>query len=165
MRWLWSEWGGRVSAQSRPRVANAGQAARLAQLGALDGGPRALRGRGAHDEASLGSAYASTSAAYFAPVAATVAAEAPQWRGHESSEQEDTAAHGATPTLLRATAQVAQTLGRAPEEVWTEALENWLASQREAQASIATPRARLREVRRQETWLSIDDTLQALRVS
>ena len=85
-----------------------------------------------------------------------------------------------TATLIRATTLVAQVLGRAPEDVWAEALENWLASQEQSQQFPhsqqsgnegeqlvygAPPRARLVEVRRHEAWQTIDETLHALRVS
>ncbi|MEO7003417.1 MAG: hypothetical protein ABI068_16475 [Ktedonobacterales bacterium] len=155
--------------------------------------------------ATLGSAHADLRAAsfvYFAPVAATVAPVAPRWREvarEATAEQASQALHdipqaphvaeaaqvgrvgertderGVTATLIRATALVAQVLGRAPEDVWAEALENWLASQEQSQQqgrdgvqfiqSGAAPRARLVEVRRQENWQTIDATLHALRVS
>jgi len=86
------------------------------------------------------------------------------------------ARHGLTTTLLRATAEAAEALGRAPEEVWAEALNVWLANQEalaeamSAADDMAPTRAsaghtRPMEVRRQETWSEIDATLSALRAS
>lgn len=82
------------------------------------------------------------------------------------------ARHGLTTTLLRATAQAAEALGRAPEEVWAEALNVWLANQEAITAAdggqptrAVSGQARPIEVRRQETWSEIDATLSALRAS
>ena len=85
------------------------------------------------------------------------------------------ARHGLTTTLLRATAQAAEALGRAPEEVWAEALNVWLANQEALAEAVAASddgqpmrgagHARPIEVRRQETWSEIDATLSALRAS
>ena len=203
----------RGSSHIRPRVATAGQAAWLAQQGgmtaasATDTGMAPLATQATARNASgatLGSATADLRAAtfaYFAPVTATVAPVAPQWRAvaRETTEwapappvppapqttqpqarrlSAGTEERSVTATLIRATALVAQVLGRAPEDVWAEALENWLASQDQSQQypqqgyegeqpvyGAPAPRARLVEVRRHEAWQTIDETLHALRVS
>ncbi|HLY31730.1 MAG TPA: hypothetical protein VKQ36_11935 [Ktedonobacterales bacterium] len=107
--------------------------------------------------------------------------EAPYNRGHDenfSHRSEAKAARrarrGLTTTLLRATAEVAQTLGRAPEEALAEALQAWLAAQESrvqpevaslSGTSATAPRRRPMEVRRQEVWGDIDATMKALRAS
>ncbi len=85
------------------------------------------------------------------------------------------ARHGLTTTLLRATAEAAEALGRAPEEVWAEALNVWLANRETLSEDTiddagqpqraSSGHARPIEVRRQEVWSEIDETLSALRAS
>jgi len=113
---------------------------------------------------------------------ATAPATVERRRGQPTSEVGDAtkasrrARHGLTTTLLRATAQAAEALGRAPEEVWAEALNVWLANQEALAEAVAMAddgqptrggagHARPIEVRRQETWSEIDATLSALRAS
>ncbi|GEM_PF-1557578 len=84
------------------------------------------------------------------------------------------AKRGLSASLLRAAAEVAQALGRSPEEALAEALQAWLTAQESVmQPSVAvagagadgSPRRRPMEVRRQEVWEEIDETLKALRAS
>jgi hypothetical protein len=66
------------------------------------------------------------------------------------------------PELVLATSRAAQALGRAPEEVWAEALRAWLGSEG------SVPRAArpaVQEVRRAHVWSQIDETLHELRAS
>jgi hypothetical protein len=75
---------------------------------------------------------------------------------------EANAGRGLAPELVLATSRAAQALGRAPEEVWAEALRAWLGSEG------SVPRAArpaVQEVRRAHVWSQIDETLHELRAS
>jgi hypothetical protein len=68
--------------------------------------------------------------------------------------------------LIWATARAAKQEGRQPEEVWAEALRDWLASREEAEATEApAPRPRSLEAKRQQVWRDIELTLAGLRAS
>jgi hypothetical protein len=133
----------RGQSHSRPRVALAAEAARIAQEGV---------GR------SLGSATAGVGV-MLTPVALQgfTPILTPAFRmdaGEVSAER------GLAPELMLATSRAAQALGRAPEEVWAEALRAWLG----AEGSIArAARPAIQEVRRAQTWSRIDETLHELR--
>jgi hypothetical protein len=135
----------RQESHSRPRVAQAAEAARIAQEGV---------GR------SLGSATAGVGV-MLTPVAmqAFTPILAPAFR---MEEVEVSAGRSLAPELVLATSRAAQALGRAPEEVWAEALRAWLGSEG------LVPRAArpvVQEVRRAQTWSQIDQTLHELRAS
>ncbi len=72
------------------------------------------------------------------------------------------AKRGLSPDLLWATARAARDSGRQPEDVWAEALRDWLAM-REPQGGASRPRGL--EARRRAIWGEIDDTLERLRAS
>jgi hypothetical protein len=70
------------------------------------------------------------------------------------------AGRGLAPELALATSRAAQALGRAPEEIWAEALRAWLG----AEGSIPrAARPAIHEARRSQTWSQIDETLHELR--
>ena len=133
----------RRQSHSRPRVAQAAEAARIAQEGV---------GR------SLGSATAGAGV-MLTPVAmqAFTPILAPAFR---MEEVEVSAGYGLAPELVLATSRAAQALGRAPEEVWAEALRAWLGS--EGSVPRGT-RPAIQEVRRANVWSQIDETLHELR--
>jgi hypothetical protein len=133
----------RQQSHSRPRVAQAAEAARIAQEGV---------GR------SLGSATAGVGV-MLTPVAmqSFTPILAPAFR---MDAVEVSAGRGLAPELVLATSRAAQALGRAPEEVWAEALRAWLGSEG------SVPRAArpaVQEVRRAHVWSQIDETLHELR--
>ena len=135
----------RNTTHSRPRVAQAAEAARIAQEGV---------GR------SLGSATAGAGV-MLTPVAmqAFTPILAPAFR---MDAVEVNAGRSLAPELVLATSRAAQALGRAPEEVWAEALRAWLGSEG------SVPRAArpaVQEVRRAHVWSQIDETLHELRAS
>jgi hypothetical protein len=133
----------RNTTHSRPRVAQAAEAARIAQEGV---------GR------SLGSATAGAGV-MLTPVAMQTFMPilAPAFR---MDTVEVSAGRGLAPELVLATSRAAQALGRAPEEVWAEALRAWLGTEG------TIPRAArpaVQEVRRAHVWSQIDETLHELR--
>ena len=135
----------RNTTHSRPRVAQAAEAARVAQEGV---------GR------SLGSATAGVGV-MLTPVAMQTFTPllAPAFR---MDAVEVSAGRSLAPELVLATSRAAQALGRAPEEVWAEALRAWLGSEG------SVPRAArpaVQEVRRAHVWSQIDETLHELRAS
>lgn len=73
------------------------------------------------------------------------------------------AARGLAPELVRATARAAREIGRQPEEIWAEALREWLAARAAAVGSDGVPRPV--ETRRARCWREIETTLRALRAS
>jgi hypothetical protein len=75
---------------------------------------------------------------------------------------EVSAGRGLAPELMLATSRAAQALGRAPEEVWAEALRAWLGVEGTAARAI---RPSIQEARRAHTWSQIDETLHELRAS
>jgi hypothetical protein len=71
------------------------------------------------------------------------------------------AQRGLETNLIWATARAAQKAGRLPEEVWAEALRDWLANR----DVMPAPRPVNFEVRRQQVWNDIELTLAGLRAS
>lgn len=164
MGWLWS---GRSRTRTRPRVANAVEAARLAYLSA-----QTTRGQ-MSPALSLGSAVVATDQigwAHATPRAservdvrvdvrvdeqALVAARAGQpARGDESGE---------IGALVERAEQTARNLGRSRAQMWEEALRAWLETQGEEPHP--EPRPWLFEARRQRVWGEIDQTLTSLRTA
>jgi hypothetical protein len=146
MKWRLAGWRPRQqrnSTHSRPRVARAAEAARIAQEGV---------GR------SLGSATAGVGV-MLTPVATPVFAPilTPAFR---MDTVEASAGRGLAPELVLATNQAARALGRAPEEVWADALRAWLGVEGSGARST---RPAIQEVRRAQTWSQIDETLHELR--
>lgn len=127
----------------RERVARAVEAARLAQAGVPSG---------------LGSASADTVVARRMEAAERAMVTGPLEKARRR------AARGLAPELVWATARVAREVGRRPEEVWAEALHDWLLS-RERTVSAASGFSPMIEPRRQRCWREIETTLQALRAS
>lgn len=75
------------------------------------------------------------------------------------------AARGLAPELVWATARAARDVGRRPEEVWAEALRDWLVSRELAAAPKTSGLLRKVETQRQRCWHEIETTLHALRAS
>lgn len=75
------------------------------------------------------------------------------------------AKRGLSPDLLWATARAARDAGRQPEDVWAEALRDWLAMREPRGGAAGELRARGPEARRRALWGEIDDTLERLRAS
>ncbi|HEX8035947.1 MAG TPA: hypothetical protein VF510_18975 [Ktedonobacterales bacterium] len=144
MRLKWPEWTARERVVSRPRVSRAIQAARQAKP---------------DEQASLGSAVALSPITL--PHLNAIDRAAVSGPLHKASRR---ARRGLSPDLVWATARAAQQLGRQPEEVWAEALHDWLTARQES-----TPTASLAqlprpiETRRLQVWQNIDETLSALR--
>ncbi len=148
MRFWWSERKQherkRQGTASRPRVAQAVRRAREAQTGAATAG--------------LGSATADMGMLRHFEAIERAAASGSLPKARRRAEA------GLAPALLFETARAARTAGRRPEEVWAEALREWLL----AQALVPDePQARPAIVltRRQQTWRDIESTLQSLRAS
>ena len=144
MRLKWPEWTARERVVSRPRVSRAIQAARQARPDA---------------QASLGSAIALSPITL--PHLDAINRAGVSGPLHKANRR---ARRGLAPDLVWATARAAQQLGRQPEEIWAEALRDWLTARQEsAPAPSATLLPRPIETRRRQVWLSIDETLSALR--
>lgn len=144
MRLKWPEWSARERVVSRPRVSRAIQAARLATP---------------DEQASLGSAVALSPITL--PHLNAIDRAAVSGPLHKANRR---ARRGLAPDLVWATARAAQQLGRQPEEVWAEALREWLNSREgstPAPAAVQLPRPI--ETRRRQVWQNIDETLSALR--
>jgi hypothetical protein len=140
----------RQQSHSRPRVAQAAAAARVAQEGV---------GR------NLGSATAGIGVMLTPVMATTGFAEgfAPIITpAFKMDAVETSAGRGLTSELALATYRAAQALGRAPEDVWAEALRAWLGVEGSA-ARVTRPA--VQEARRAQTWSQIDETLHELRAS
>ena len=134
---------GRQAVHSRPRVARAVEAARhVAEIA-----PTSLGSASIDSEAlaSLRHFDVMERAAISGPLQKT------QRRARRGLETE----------LIWATARAAQQTGRRPEEVWAEALRDWLAN-REPSAAPPPPSF---EVRRRQVWSDIELTLAGLRAS
>lgn len=140
MRMRWTGWSGRRPEPSRPRVARAMERAQMAQAGVRSG---------------LGSASADGAAGWHFEAVERAAATGPLRKAARRAQR------GLNPTLLWATARAARDAGRQPEEVWAEALGNWLALQQADVKPAMLPRTL--ETRRQTVWRDIEDTLTALR--
>lgn len=103
----------------------------------------------------LGSARVEGAASWRFEVIERAAATGPLQKAARRAER------GLNPSLLWATARAARDAGRRPEEVWAEALGNWLAVQQMNAAPVARPRTQ--ESRRQLAWRDIEETLSVLR--
>lgn len=126
---------------SRPRVTSAVRAARLAQAGV---------------PAGLGSASVDVVMLRRMEVVERAAVSGPLPKAVRRAKR------GLSPDLLWATARAARDAGRQPEDVWAEALRDWLAA-RESHGLSARPRGP--EARRRALWGEIDETLDRLRAS
>ncbi|HEX8997547.1 MAG TPA: hypothetical protein VF812_16085 [Ktedonobacterales bacterium] len=156
MGWLWS---GRSRSRTRPRVASAVEAARVAHVSALT-----TRGQ-MSPAISLGSAVVATDqvgwaytprmdgADHLAPV------DRPVWR-EDVGGASSLSGMGA---LIERAEQTARNLGRSRAEMWEEALRVWLETQGEEPHP--APRPWLFDARRQRSWGEIDETLSALRTA
>ena len=144
MQFWWSERAlpkARQVRQTRPRVAQAAQEARMAQAGVVRG---------------IGSARVDVAIAHSMEVVERAAASGPLKKATRRAQR------GLSPDLLWATARAARESGREPEEVWAEALRTWLASQ-ESDHQQSARRSRPVDGKRQRIWEEIDDTLEVLR--
>jgi hypothetical protein len=140
MHWIWNEWRPRGRNQSRPRVSRAVEQARLAQTGV---------------EYGLGGASAGI-AAFVTP-----SLPMPAKRGGALGS----AVALKLPTaLVRESLRAARDAGRTIEEVWAEALGDWLTTQHESfEPSLEQHLGRI--YKRQRVWGEIDETLHELRAS
>lgn len=143
MRLKWPEWTAREPVASRPRVSRAIQAARQAKL---------------TEQTSLGSAVALSPVTL--PHLDAIERAAVTGPLHKASRR---ARRGLAPDLVWATARAAQQLGRQPEEVWAEALRDWLTARQEPAPAAVAQLPRPIDTRRRQAWLTIDETLSALR--
>lgn len=157
MGWLWNGRGHR--SRTRPRVASAVEAARLAHLSA-----QTTYGR-MTPALSLGSAVVATEQVRWAH-----AASAPRNAAFETYQYEYVdeyadvyLASGDIGTLIERAEQTAHDLGRSRSQMWEEALRAWLETQGEEPR--ATPRPWLFEARRQRVWGEIEQTLSELRTA
>lgn len=161
MGWLWS---GRTRVNTRPRVASAGEAARVAYVSA-----QTTRGQ-MSPALSLGSSVVATDQIGWAHAA-------PRGAGRRANPAVDTRtlapASATTPArredfgdvgaLIERAEQTARNLGRSRAEMWEEALRIWLETQGEEPKP--APRPWLFEARRQRVWGEIDQTLGSLRTA
>lgn len=150
MGWLWS---GRSRSRTRPRVANAVEAARLAHLSALT-----TRGQ-MSPALSLGSAVVATDQIGWAH-APRVDDERQHRQSTAPARREDVGEMGA---LIERAEQTARNLGRSRAQMWEEALRAWLETQGEEPRP--APRPWLFDARRQRAWGEIDQTLSSLRTA
>jgi hypothetical protein len=143
MHLRWPVWGGRARHRSRPRVAQAIQAARAIQT----------------NQASQ-----ATSGVWVGHIQGSEAREQRSLVSYAVRRRR--AAAGLSPALLRATARVARASGRQPAEVWAEALYDWLiGNDQAAEEMAARPVVIPPDPRRTRAWQSIDATLGDLRAS
>lgn len=150
MHWLRSARQGRERVHSRPRVANAAAHAAQAAHQATRLPERMTAGLGTG--LGLGNATAGA-AVYILPEGATPT----------DADATRRATRGLPPALVGATVRAAHAAGRAPEDIWAEALGAWLAEQELEEAHGL--RASIQNARRQRAWGEIEATLQALRAS
>lgn len=143
MQWIWNEWRPRGRNQSRPRVSRAVEQARMAQSGV---------------EYGLGGASAGV-AAFIAP--SPHSAPAPAKRNGALGSA---VALKLPSALVRESLRAARDAGRTVEEIWAEALGEWLTSQDQAfEPSLEQHMGRI--YKRQRVWGEIDETLHELRAS
>jgi hypothetical protein len=71
------------------------------------------------------------------------------------------AERGLAPQLVLAAARAAREAGRQPEEIWAEALRDWLALREEHSIT----RLPATDARRLSVWRDIEETMQVLRAS
>ena len=139
MRFQWPAWGGRGTRRSRPRVAQAIQAARTVQ--ASEAVPL-VRVEGVWGREPMLPRRPVVQAGISGPLL------------HERT--------GLSSALLWATAQAARESGRQPADIWTEALSAWLIDREAAeQQPVRSPF----DARRSQAWQAIDATLGELRAS
>ncbi len=165
MGWLWS--GRSNHSRTRPRVASAVEAARLAHLSALT-----TRGQMA-PAISLGSAVVATDQIGWAHTAPQVNHGERVERVERVDEQALAAADTLRPArreefgeigaLIERAEQTARNLGRSRVEMWEEALRAWLETQGEEPRP--APRPWLFEARRQRVWGEIEQTMGSLRTA
>lgn len=161
MGWLWNGRGHR--SRTRPRVASAVEAARLAHLSAQTTFGRMT------PALSLGSAVVATERigwAHAAPAPRNAAYETYQAEYADEYAEEYVAsggASGAIGALIERAEQTAHDLGRSRSQMWEEALRAWLETQGEEPHP--APRPWLFEARRQRTWGEIEQTLTSLRTA
>ncbi|MGH2501355.1 MAG: hypothetical protein ACRDID_02455 [Ktedonobacterales bacterium] len=157
MGWLWNGRGHR--SRTRPRVASAVEAARLAHLSAQTTCGQMT------PALSLGSAVVATEQIRWAHTAS-----APRNAAFETYQYEYVdeyadvhLASGDIGALIERAEQTAHDLGRSRSQMWEEALRAWLETQGEEPR--ATPRPWLFEARRQRVWGEIEQTLIGLRTA
>jgi hypothetical protein len=140
MHWIWNEWRPRGRNQSRPRVSRAVEQARMAQ---------------ANVEHGLGRASAGI-AAFVSP--------APSLPARRSAALGSAVALKLPKALVRESLRAARDAGRTVEEIWAEALGEWLTSQNESfEPSLDQQMGRI--YKRQRVWGEIDATLHEMRAS
>jgi hypothetical protein len=139
MHWFWQERRPRGCNPSRPRVSRAVEAAHLAQAG---GGP------------GLGGASAGVAAFITPPLAAPV---------RRGGALGNAVALKLPPALIRESLRAAREAGRTLEEVWAEALGDWLTQNDSPGLSLEQHAGRV--YKRQRVWGEIDETLRELRAS
>lgn len=169
MRRWWPVWGGRTARRSaatgeREAAREAAQAARAGRRGR---GHSASRPRVARAVAAASAARAGSSGQAGEEMARV-------WRARESGPlagvQHATSREGQregevlSASLVWATAHAARVSGRAPVEVWAEALDAWLAGW-EGEGTAGQPDRRAPDGRRTLAWQAIDATLGHLRAS
>ncbi|WIG59510.1 MAG: hypothetical protein OJF49_002257 [Ktedonobacterales bacterium] len=132
--------GRRAAVLSRPRVASAVAAARQVHI--------------APDGYGLGSASLDYGALRHFEAVERAAQSGPLAKAQRRAKR------GLEIRLLRETAREAERMGRRPEEIWAEALRDWLLVREEPAARPATY-----ETRRQQVWGDIEATLGLLRAS
>ena len=158
MGWLWS---GRSRSRTRPRVANAVEAARLAYLSA-----QTTRGQ-MSPALSLGSAVVATDQIGWAHTTPRASERVDARVDMRVDEQARVAARrdesGEMGALVERAEQTARNLGRSRAQMWEEALRAWLETQGEEPRP--EPRPWLFEARRQRVWGEIEQTLSSLRTA
>ncbi len=165
MGWLWSGRGSR--SQTRPRVASAVAAARLAHVSA-----QTTRGQ-MTPALSLGSAMAATDQIVWAHTASGVSGvdaargDGQRMAAASAARAERREEFGEIGALIERAEQTARNLGRSRAEMWEEALRAWLETQGDepVESQRATPRPWLFEARRQRVWGEIEQTLDSLRTA
>ena len=165
MGWLWSGRGNR--SQTRPRVASAVAAARLAHISA-----QTTRGQ-MTPALSLGSAMAATDQIVWAQTASGVSgmdaarSDGQRMAAASAARAERREEFGEIGALIERAEQTARNLGRSRAEMWEEALRAWLETQGDepVESPRATPRPWLFEARRQRVWGEIEQTLDSLRTA
>lgn len=163
MGWLWTGRGHR--SRTRPRVASAVAAARLAHLSAQTTVGQMT------PALSLGSAVAATERIRWAHAAPgegypdAVEAYDAEYGAFDSRDEDDEALRGSGEmgALIERAEQTARNLGRSRSQMWEEALRAWLETQGEEPRP--APRPWLFEARRQRVWGEIEQTLSALRTA
>ena len=162
MGWLWNGRGNR--SHTRPRVASAVEAARLAYISA-----QTTRGQ-MSPALSLGSAVAATDQIVWAHMAPGVDAardDGQRMAAASAAQAVRREEFGEIGALIERAEQTARNLGRSRAEMWEEALRAWLETQGDepVESPRATPRPWLFEARRQRVWGEIEQTLDSLRTA